>query len=108
MTSKKRSLAHFIPLLFVFLWSTGFIAAKYALPFIEPFYFLFIRMILTIAVFLLLCGFFRVKRLSARQAGHQMVAGFLIHGLIWVGSLPQSSGACRRGSPPSLSAYSRC
>ncbi len=80
MTSKHRTLINLIPFLFVFLWSTGFIAAKYALPFVEPFYFLFIRMSLTIAVFLLLCLFFRVKRLSARQAGHQMVTGFLVHG----------------------------
>lgn len=41
----------FIPFLFVFLWSTGFIAAKYALPFIDPFYLLFIRMTLTVAAF---------------------------------------------------------
>lgn len=75
-----RTLIKLIPLLFVFLWSTGFISAKYALPFIEPFYFLFIRMVLTIGVFLLLCLLFRVKRLSARQVGHQMVTGFLIHG----------------------------
>jgi drug/metabolite transporter (DMT)-like permease len=76
----RRTLINSIPLIFVFLWSTGFIAAKYALPFIEPFYFLFIRMSLTIAVFLLLCQIFRVKRLSASQAGHQMVTGFLVHG----------------------------
>ena len=80
MTSKHQTLINSIPVIFVFLWSTGFIAAKYGLPFIEPFYFLFIRMILTIAVFLLLCMIYRVKRLSARQAGHQMVTGFLVHG----------------------------
>jgi drug/metabolite transporter (DMT)-like permease len=80
MTSKHRTLINSIPFLFVFLWSTGFIAAKYALPFIEPFYLLFIRMTLTIAVFLFLSKLFRVERLSAGQAGHQMVTGFLVHG----------------------------
>ncbi len=80
MTPKHRTLINSVPFVFVFLWSTGFIAAKYGLPHIEPFYFLFIRMLLTIGVFLLLCALFRVKRLSARQAGHQMVTGFLVHG----------------------------
>lgn len=69
-----------IPYVFVFLWSTGFIAAKYALPFIDPFYLLFIRMALTALVFLFLCMFFRIKRLSLREATHQIVAGLLLHG----------------------------
>lgn len=80
MTYKRRPLISLIPFLFVFLWSTGFIAAKYALPFIEPFYLLFIRMTLTVAVFMLLCLLFRAERLSTRQAGQQMVTGFLVHG----------------------------
>jgi drug/metabolite transporter (DMT)-like permease len=69
-----------IPFLFVFLWSTGFIAAKYALPYIEPFNLLFIRALLTIAVFLLLCILFEAKSLTPRQSGHQMVTGLLVHG----------------------------
>lgn len=69
-----------IPFVFVFLWSTGFIAAKYALPFIEPFFLLFIRAAITIVVFFLLCLTFRAKPLSVRQSGHQMVTGFLVHG----------------------------
>ena len=75
-----RALINSVPMIFVFLWSTGFIAAKYGLPYIEPFYFLFIRMSITIGVCVLLCLLFRVKRLSAKQAGHQMVTGFLVHG----------------------------
>ncbi|MCW8892109.1 MAG: DMT family transporter, partial [Deltaproteobacteria bacterium] len=80
MTHHQRTMVSSIPFIFVFLWSTGFIAAKYALPFVEPFYLLLIRMSLTVAVFLLLCLFYRVEWLSARQAGHQMVTGFLVHG----------------------------
>ena len=34
------------PLIFVFLWSTGFIGAKYGLPYVEPFTFLAVRMVL--------------------------------------------------------------
>ncbi|MCF8076341.1 MAG: hypothetical protein K9K87_09275 [Desulfotignum sp.] len=62
------------------MWSTGFIAAKYALRYIEPFYLLFTRSAITAAVFLLLYLAFRVPALTLRQARQQMVTGFLIHG----------------------------
>lgn len=80
MTRMQQTLVRSAPFIFVFLWSTGFIAAKYALPFVEPFTLLFIRMTLTIIVFLSLCIFFRVKWLSLPQAGHQMITGLLVHG----------------------------
>lgn len=89
-----------IPLLFVFLWSTGFIGAKYALPFIEPFYLLFIRMLWTIAVFLLLCAILRVQWPTWRQAGHQMVTGLLLHGLYLGGVF----AAIKWGMPAGISA----
>lgn len=76
----RNRMTDLIPFLFVFLWSTGFIAAKYALPFIEPFYLLFIRMVLTVGVFSGLCLIFQVRALTVRQSGHQMVTGFLVHG----------------------------
>lgn len=38
-----KSMAKFAPLVFVLLWSTGFVGAKYILPFAEPFVFLTIR-----------------------------------------------------------------
>jgi drug/metabolite transporter (DMT)-like permease len=81
MPAADSKLIRLIPILFVFLWSTGFIGAKYALPYIEPFYLLFIRMVFTIAVFLLLCLIFKAKWPPLRLAGHQMVAGALIHGV---------------------------
>lgn len=76
----NRTFIQLVPFIFVFLWSTGFIAAKYALPFIEPFYLLFIRMSVTIAVFMLLCVVFKAKLPSAIQSGHQIVTGLLVHG----------------------------
>lgn len=80
MNRTQRALINLIPFLFVFLWSTGFIAAKYALPFIEPFFLLFIRMSLTVAAFALLCALFKVKLLPLHLAGRQMVTGSLVHG----------------------------
>ncbi|GGK67369.1 DMT family transporter [Amphritea balenae] len=68
-----------VPLMFVLLWSTGFIGAKYALPYIEPFYLLFIRMLLTLAVFTLLALIFKSRWPTLRQGGHQAVTGFLVH-----------------------------
>ncbi|MBQ0755686.1 MAG: EamA family transporter [Amphritea sp.] len=71
--------ARLVPLFFVLLWSTGFIGAKYALPYIEPFYLLFIRMLLTLAVFMGLALLYRSPWPSLRQGGHQAVVGFLVH-----------------------------
>lgn len=47
-------LKRFIPALFVLLWSTGFIGAKYILPFAEPFVFLTIRYFFATITLLLL------------------------------------------------------
>lgn len=80
MTSVSHSrFARLVPLFFVLLWSTGFIGAKYALPYIEPFYLLFIRMLLTLVVFTALAIFYRSRWPSLRQGGHQAIVGFLVH-----------------------------
>ena len=68
-----------VPLLFVLLWSTGFIGAKYALPYIEPFYLLFIRMLFTLLVFTLLALVLHSPWPGLRAGGHQAVTGFLVH-----------------------------
>ena len=108
----NHRLTHLIPFLFVFLWSTGFIAAKYALPYIEPFYLLFIRMVTTIAVFAVLCVLFGVRSLTPRQSGHQMVTGFLVHGAYLGGvfaaikwGLPAGITAIVVGVQPVLTAF---
>lgn len=78
MTSHP-TFTRFVPLLFVLLWSTGFIGAKYALPYIEPFYLLFIRMLLTLGVFAGLCVIFKPQWPSFQQGKQQMVTGLLVH-----------------------------
>lgn len=72
-------MAHRVPLLFVLFWSTGFVGAKYALPYIEPFTLLFIRMLIALAVFLVLIAAFRPRRPNSRQAMDQMLVGSLVH-----------------------------
>jgi len=69
MTLKHPAFTRFVPLLFVLLWSTGFIGAKYALPYIEPFYLLFIRMLMTLGVFAALCVIFKAKCPASSRAG---------------------------------------
>ena len=100
MPNSHPNLIRMVPLLFVFLWSTGFIGAKYALPFIEPFYLLFIRMVLTILVFLALCLIFQAKWPPMRLAGHQMVSGALIHG-VYLGGV---FAAIKLGMPAGVAA----
>lgn len=67
------------PLMFVLLWSTGFIAAKFALPHIEPFNSLLIRMLATLVVFAILIKIFKAGNITAIQSTHQMVVGSLVH-----------------------------
>jgi len=77
---KTPRLTQFIPVIFVFLWSTGFIATKFSLPYIEPFYLSFVRMIITVAVFLGLMVWFKAPILTMTQSKHQVISGLLIHG----------------------------
>lgn len=71
-----------MPALFVLLWSTGFIGAKFGLPYAEPFTFLFIRFA---AVLVLLAPLAIAARGSWRggwrAAAHQLVTGALVHGI---------------------------
>ena len=45
----------FLPLLFVFLWSTGFIGAKFGMPYAEPLTFLLYRYALVAALIAVVC-----------------------------------------------------
>lgn len=68
-----------IPLIFVLLWSTGFIGSKYAMPYAEPFHVLWIRMILNLVVFAVLIYVLSSSKLTWQQAMHQMIVGILVH-----------------------------
>ncbi len=68
------------PFLFVLLWSTGFIAAKYSMNNADPFVFLCLRMSLT-TLMLVPIIFIAGARFPAGiwQHRHDMVTGFLLH-----------------------------
>jgi len=72
----------FAPLLFVLLWSTGFIGAKLGLPHAEPLSFLLIRYLLVLSLMTLVALLMRAPwPRDARQWLHIGVSGLLLHGV---------------------------
>lgn len=69
-----------MPAVFVLIWSTGFVVAKYGLPYAPPLTFLSIRYALSLLCFLVWVGVARVKWPRGwRQWLHLLVSGSLIH-----------------------------
>ena len=74
------STARFAPLLFVLLWSTGFIGAKFGMPHADPLTFLLIRYLLVLALMTTLALAMRAPwPRDARQWFHIGVSGLLVH-----------------------------
>jgi drug/metabolite transporter (DMT)-like permease len=70
-----------MPLVFVFLWSTGFIGAKLGMPYAPPITFLILRFTAVIVLMLPIAILFRAPwPNSPRQVAHIAVAGALLHG----------------------------
>ncbi|APE31523.1 EamA family transporter [Halomonas aestuarii] len=83
MTSERHRQAALaaMPILFVALWSTGFIGAKFGLPHAEPFTFLFVRCVLTLTLLVPLTLLMRADwPRGAGLWGHIAVSGLLVHG----------------------------
>jgi drug/metabolite transporter (DMT)-like permease len=80
-TSETRAaLAAVAPWLFVLLWSTGFIGARYGLPYIEPFTFLAIRFAIASTLLALIALVFRSAwPRTPAQFGQIAVSGLLLH-----------------------------
>lgn len=95
-----HSIKRFIPASFVVLWATGFIGARYAMPWAEPFTFLAIRFVLAAILFAGLTVLLGSRRASRGEALHATVAGVLMHG-IYLGGV---FWAIHRGMPAGLSA----
>jgi drug/metabolite transporter (DMT)-like permease len=79
---RQISFASVAPIIFVLLWSTGFIASKYGLPYAEPFTYLSLRMLIAGA---LLLGVSVLTRASwpkkPIQFFHIAMSGVLLHGV---------------------------
>ncbi len=68
-------LQKFAPLLFVLLWSTGFVGAKYGLPYADPFIFLSVRVLIAA---LLLFALVRLMKLPINIGKSGISRSFLI------------------------------
>ena len=105
--------AAFFPALFVLLWSTGFIAAKYGLPHAPPFTFLLLRFLLVTLLMLALALATRAPWPRTRsEYAHVSVAALLVHGLylggVFValdGGMPAGTSAMLVGMQPILTVF---
>ena len=88
------------PVLFVLLWSTGFIGARYGLPYIEPLTFLAVRMVFVVLILGAIALISRVRSPDGTEIGHSLVAGSLVHGLYLGGVFT----AISQGVPAGISA----
>lgn len=95
------SLQSIAPFLFVFLWSTGFIGAKFGLPYAEPLTFLLLRFL---AISGLMAAFAVLTRApwpkSRQQVFHIAVSGLLVHA-IYLGGVFSAIG---HGLPAGITA----
>jgi drug/metabolite transporter (DMT)-like permease len=95
-----EQLKRLVPATFVVLWATGFIGARYAMPWAEPFTFLTLRFVIAAVILGGMMLALGSKRLSRAGTLHAVVAGVLMQG-IYLGGV---FWAIHRGMPAGLSA----
>jgi drug/metabolite transporter (DMT)-like permease len=93
----ETALLRLMPWVFVLIWSTGFVVARFGMPYSPPFSFLCIRYALSVACFALWIAVARAAWPSgARQWWHLAVTGVLMHagylGGVWA-AIKQGIGA---------------
>lgn len=73
-------LARFAPALFVLLWSTGFVGAKYGLPYADPFVFLSIRVLIAAAILFVIAYLLKMPvRIGRSAIARSSIIGFFLH-----------------------------
>ena len=91
--SLPRWFAGAMPFVFVLLWSTGFIGAKFGLPYAAPFTFLLYRFLIVAAILALVAKITGAQwPRDPRQILHIVVSGLMIHG-VYLGGVFASIGA---------------
>ena len=74
------TLERFAPALFVLLWSTGFVGAKYGLPYADPFIFLSVRILIAAILLFALASMLKMPLGIGRQAvARSGLIGFFLH-----------------------------
>jgi len=82
-----KQLERFAPALFVFLWSTGFVGAKYIVPYAEPFTFLTIRYVIAAAILIAIAAILKQPlKLTRDQVIASVAVGLLLH-VIYIGGV---------------------
>lgn len=101
-----------MPAVFVLIWSSGFVVAKFGLPYTTPLWFLVLRFVVVIATLLMMLPFMRVTWPSTSQSGHIAIAGMLIQagylGGVWCAidaGMPAGLAALIVGLQPVLTAF---
>ncbi|ASU41451.1 EamA family transporter [Herbaspirillum sp. meg3] len=101
-----------VPLAFVLIWSTGFIVAKFGLPYAPPLTFLILRFIGVLLFLLPLVWVLRAPWPRGRQAMHIAISGMLLHaaylGGVWTAiklGMPAGLSALIVGLQPVLTAF---
>ena len=104
-----RIAARAAPAIFVVLWSTGFIATKYALTGAEPLTYLAIRMVIVVGLMAGIAAVARPNWPNRMGVVHSIVAGLLVHGFYLGGtavaiahSIPAGLSALIPGLQPIL------
>jgi drug/metabolite transporter (DMT)-like permease len=97
------------PAVFVVLWSTGFVATKYAVRSAEPLTYLAIRMAVVVAMMAVVVAIARPRWPNRAGIFHSIVAGILVHGFYLGGtavaiahSIPAGLSALMPGLQPIL------
>jgi drug/metabolite transporter (DMT)-like permease len=105
----EKLAARAAPVVFVVLWSTGFIATKYALRGAEPLTYLGIRMAMVVGLMAIIAGIARPQWPDRIGIAHSVVAGLLVHGFYLGGtavaiahSIPAGLSALIPGLQPIL------
>ena len=107
-----QTLVRLMPAVFVLIWATGFIVARYGMPYAPPFTFLLWRYVLSIACFALWIVLARVRwPQTGREWLHLAVTGILMHagylGGVWAavkGGMGSGLSALIVGIQPVLTA----
>ena len=101
-----------MPAVFVLIWSTGFVVAKFGLPYSTPLWFLNLRFAGVVAVLLVAIPFVKVPWPSRIAVGHIAFAGVLLQagylGGVWVAiseGMPAGLAALIVGLQPVLTAF---
>ncbi len=87
-------------MLFVLLWSTGFIGAKFGMPYVEPLTFLGVRMVSIVLILGVIALSVGAHWPSPRDIGHSMAAGAMLQGFYLGGVFV----AISQGVPAGISA----